>query len=88
MNSDDTANLRILPRAEDISPTPLRLRQILPLRSGSRIRPGEKRTIAARPQVQSCWPTRLLIKHPERWQIHAVGTHEHPVCGELTPFTS
>lgn len=51
----------------------LNLRQILPFSTGTTaIGRGEIAQITSRPQVAVCWPTRLVIKHPERWTIDKV----------------
>ena len=57
------------------------LRRIpLPLSSVVNVLPGQSAQITARPQVESFWPDRLLIKNADHWEIHrlAVGGGKSP----------
>jgi hypothetical protein len=52
----------------------------LPFSTGSKVLPGQSAQITARPQVESFWPDRLLIKNADRWDIErlTVGRGKSP----------
>ena len=59
---------------------PLFHRIPLPFSTGSKVLPGQSAQITARPQVESFWPDRLLIKNADRWDIErlTVGRGKSP----------
>ena len=52
----------------------------LPLSEFKPVMPGQSVQITGRPQLDSFWPERLLIKNVEEWQVHefAIGTRKGP----------
>jgi hypothetical protein len=44
----------------------------LPFSTAVKVLPGQSAQITARPQVESFWPDRLLIKNADRWDIHGL----------------
>ena len=52
----------------------------LPFSTNNKVLPGQSAQITARPQVESFWPDRLLIKNADRWDIErlTVGRGKSP----------
>jgi hypothetical protein len=48
----------------------------LPFSTGTRVLPGQSAQITGRPQVETFWPDRLLIKNAGRWIIHQLAVEK------------